>query len=225
MLKIIGDINNDVRIIDVTNNPEFKKFLYTCLFHIKKESPNYRYSKNFKERHDYLEFSIPRGYHMKILFWKGDHVGMIEYAPIEASGLPIIGRNIVVMNCIWVHRKAKEHNFGRRLIEEMILNEKQATGFATIGLENYWMIWMQKIQMENLGFKSIKSIKLKHKIYHTEKCFKLHLMWMPMQKNAVAPEWNKSKILRGVTCCSHHPLYRGRYGVKKLNLLEIYEKC
>lgn len=84
---------------------------------------------------------------------------------------------------------------------------------------------MQKIQMESLGFKSIKSIKLKHKIYYTEKCFKLHLMWMALQKNALAPEWNKSKILRGVTCCSHHPLYRGRYGIKKLNLQEIYEKC
>jgi len=218
-------MNSNIKIIDVTNNPEFKKFLYVCLFHFKKERSYDSYSENFKERHDYLDFAIPRGYHMKILFWRGDHVGMIEYAPIEASGLPVIGKNIVVMNCIWVHRKAKGHNFGKKLLEEMILNENQATAFATIGLENYWMIWMQKIQMESLGFKSIKSIKLRHKTYHKEKCFELHLMWMPIKDNAVAPEWDKSKILRGVSCCSHHPLYRGRYGIKKLKLLEIYKIC
>lgn len=218
-------MNDDIKIIDVTNNPDFKKFLYTCLFHVRKESPPYDYSAKFKERHDYLEFAIPRGYHMKMLFWKGDHVGMIEYAPVEASGLPIIGKDIVVMNCIWVQRKAKGHNFGNKLLEEMKLNEKQATGFATIGLENYWMIWMQKTQMERLGFTSIKSIKLRHKTYRTERCFKLHLMWMPIKTTAVPPEWNNSKIFKGVTCCASHPLYWGRYGIKKLNLLEIYEKC
>jgi len=121
-------------IIDVIRNPEFKRFLYMCLFHTKEKSISNNYSKNFKERHDYLEFAIPRGYHMKILFWKGDHVGMIEYAPVEASGLSIIGRNVVVMNCIWVHRKAKGHNFGKRLIEEIIQSEKKAIGIATIGL-------------------------------------------------------------------------------------------
>ena len=162
---------------------------------------------------------------MKVLFWKGDHVGMIEYAPAEASGLPIIGRNIVVMNCIWVQTKANGYNFGKRLIKEMILKENQATGFATIGLENYYNRWMQKIHMEILGFQSIKSIKLTHNKHLSRKCFTLHLMWMPVKENTVPPEWNKSKILKGVTCCRHHPLYRGRYGVNKLNLPEIFEKC
>jgi hypothetical protein len=42
------------------------------------------------------------------------------------------------MNCIWVLRKAKGHNLGKRLLQDMIKNEKDAAGFATIALEDHW---------------------------------------------------------------------------------------
>jgi len=84
-------------------------------------------------------------------------VGQIEYAPAEASGYPIFGWNIVVMNCIWVLRRARGHDFGKLLLNSMIEKEKDASGFATLALENHWSPWLKKEYMEKLSFTSIDS--------------------------------------------------------------------
>ena len=97
-------LNSAAEIIDVTENPEYERFLYKCLFHNRKDTygSRFRSKRNvfYKKRREYLEAAIPKGFRKKILIFKGDPVGTIEYAPAEGSGLPIIGDNVVVMNCI-----------------------------------------------------------------------------------------------------------------------------
>jgi len=83
---------------------------------------------------------------------------------------------LVVLNCIWVLRKAKGHRFGGYLLNEMIRDYKDAAGFATIGLENHWNPWLKKEHMELFGFRSIDLVKVSHKIKHMGECFKIHLM-------------------------------------------------
>ena len=112
------------------------------------------------------------------------------------------------MNCIWVLRKAKKHNFGKLLLESMMKNEGDAAGFATVGLENHWSPWFRKWQMENLGFRPIDSIKVSHKLKRKEQVFSIYLMWMPMKEKVKFPTWNKQKLLQGETFCLAHPLYR-----------------
>jgi GNAT superfamily N-acetyltransferase len=90
------------------------------------------------KRREYLEAAIPKGLHKKLLIHKGHVVGQIEYAPAEASGYSITGDRVIVMNCIWVLRRVKGHKFGKQLLENMIRNEKDARGFATLALENHW---------------------------------------------------------------------------------------
>ena len=63
--------------------------------------------RKYKNRRRYLESAIPRGFRKKMLFFNRVAVGQIEYAPAEASGYPICDGNVVVLNCIWVLRKAK----------------------------------------------------------------------------------------------------------------------
>ncbi len=87
---------------------------------------------------------------MKVLFFKGEHIWMIEYGPLEASGLPINGENIVVMNCIWVHSRAKGNNFGKLLVKDMMKSEQQATGFATI--RNLDFLYVKEIKQVNCFF-------------------------------------------------------------------------
>jgi len=72
------------------------------------------------------------------------------------SYYPIMGDNMIVMNCIWVLRKAKGHNFGKQLLEEMIKSEKDASSFATIALENHWSPWFKKRQIEKLGLQTVR---------------------------------------------------------------------
>jgi hypothetical protein len=220
-------MNHDesVKIVDIIHKSKYKRLLVRCIFHVEKEIPLIRVYQRNSERVAYLKSAIPKRYHMKVLFWKGNHVGMIEYGPPKASALPITGKNIIVMNCIWVHAKAQGNNFGKLLMTNMIESEKHAAGFATISLENYWMMWLQKQYMEKIGFKSIQSVTLKHKTYKKGHCFTIHLMWLPAIKNAPPPDWNESQLLHGVDFCNSHPLYWGRCGCAKSGLRHIYEKC
>ena len=205
--------NIEIKIIDITKKNEYERHLYRCLAPM----PLIKYRK----RREYLETAIPKGFHKKLLIFNGEIVGQIEYAPAEASCYPITGDNIIVMNCIWVLRRAKGHSLGKQLLTDMIKSERSAVGFATLGLENHWSPWLKKEQMEKLGFKSIDSIKVKHKTKRVSQCFTIHLMWQPTTEKGRPPTWNKSKLLEGVGFCLAHPLYHPEKPV----LREILEKC
>jgi len=203
----------EVEVIDITRNGGYEGYLYRCL------SP--MPFRKYRKRREYLEAAIPRGFHKKLLIFNGEIVGQIEYAAAGASGYPIMGDNIIVMNCIWVLRRAKGHNFGRQLLNNMMESEGEAAGFATIALENHWSPWMKREQMEKLGFKPIDSIKVTHKTKHKGQCFEIYLMWLSTTKNPETPTWNKLKLLKGVNFCMAHPLYHS----EKPRLKEIFEVC
>jgi hypothetical protein len=205
-------MNPQMQIMDITEKSEYEKYLYKCLSPIP--------FRKYKKRQRYLEAAIPKGFHKKILIFNGNVVGQIEYAPAEVSGYPILGEKIIVMNCIWVLRKAKGHSFGKQLLTDMMKSEKNAKGFATIALENHWSPWLKKEHMEKLGFKPIDSIRVMHKTKHRDQRFKIYLMWQPTQKTS-PPTWNKSMLLKGVDFCLAHPLYHP----EKPKLDEILEKC
>jgi len=156
------------QIRDITRDGKHEKYLYRCLAPM----PYRKYSR----RQEYLEKAIPQGFHKKLLILDGSIVGQIEYAPTRASGYPISGDNIIVMNCIWVLRKAKGHALAKHLLKDMIESEGDADGFATIALENHWSPWFVKWQMEKLGFKAIDSTKVAHKTKHKEQIFSIYLM-------------------------------------------------
>jgi len=212
-----------IEIVDVTEDPKYERFLYWCIFHTKEDFPRSSIYGKYRHRREYLESAIPKGFRKKVLFYKGDHAGMIEYAPAEASGLPIMSENVIVMNCIWVHRRAAGHHFGKQLVAHMMEDKKGVAGFAILGCEEFHRVYVRKDDMERLGFESVKSIKVKHKGIRKGGCFTIHLMWMPAAKNAKPPSWDESKLLEGLFFCEHHPLYHGRYGCGELKY--ILEKC
>ena len=188
----------ETKIVDITKNGEYEEYLHRCL-----AGPPRRY----KKRLEYLKNAIPKGFHKKLFIFSGEVVGQIEYSPAEVSYYPIMGNDIVVMNCVWVLRKAKGHNFGKLLLKDMIKSEKDASGFATIALENHWSPWLKKRQIEKLGFKPLDSIRVTHKTKYKGKVFSIYLMWMPTTKKAKPPIWNQQKLLEGITSCILHPLY------------------
>ena len=203
---------NQAQIIDITEKAECEKYLYKCLAPMP--------FRKYKRRHEYLRQAIPLGFRKKLLIFNGGIVGTIEYAPSEVSGFPITGIKIIVMNCIWVLRRAKGHNFGKRLMKDMIASAKDSVGFATIALENHWSGWMKKDQIEKLGFKAIDSIQLSHKTKHVGKAFTAYLMWLPTTKSARPPRWNTSKLLEGINFCMGYPLYNP----ESLNQRQVFKK-
>lgn len=176
--------------------------------------------KKYRKRRKYLEFTIPKGFRKKLLLFNGVVVGQIEYIPADASDFPIYGKNLIVLNCIWVLRKAKGYHFGKRLMNKMFKDCKDTDGFATLGLENHWSPWLKKKHLELFGFRSIDFIKVSHKTKHVGECFEIHLMWLPNRSNE-PPEWDKSKLLQGVDFCMAHPLYHP----ENLKMKEIFQEC
>ena len=205
--------SSKVQIIDITEDTRNERYLFRCLAPM----PLRKYMK----RREYLEAAIPKGFHKKLLIFDGRIVGQIEYAPAEVCGYPITGDDIIVMNCVWVLRKAKGHNFGRQLLTDMMESEKNAVGFATIALENHWSPWFKRWQVEKLGFEPVDSIDVVHKTKHKGECFKIYLMCLSKSRNAELPVWNESKLLEGLNFCLAHPLYHP----EKTKLREILEKC
>lgn len=115
------------------------------------------------------------------------------------------------MNCIWVQKTTQGHGFGKQLLKSMIESEKDASGFATIALENYWGGYFRKSEIESLGFRSIKSVRVRHKTRNRNRCFELHLVWLPAEKGAKLPTWDEAKLLKGVYFCRGHSLYHDRH--------------
>ncbi|MGD0495247.1 MAG: hypothetical protein ABSB28_04315 [Candidatus Bathyarchaeia archaeon] len=190
----------NVKIIDITGKKGYNEYLYKCLAPMP--------FRKYKYRQEYLEKAVPRRLRKKLLIVDGAVVGTIEYGPAESCGYPISGEHVIVMNCVWVLRKAKMHGFGRLLVEHMVRSERNADGFASIALENHWSPWFRKDQIERLGFRSVDSIDVVHKTKRRGHIFKVHLMWMPTAERAKAPNWDKQELLHGETFCMAHPLYR-----------------
>ena len=200
-------------IVDITERGEYEKYLHRCL-----AGPP---SRGNKKRIEYLRRAIRKGFRKELLIFNGDIVGQIEYAPSEVSYYPIVGDNVIVMNCVWVLRRAKGHNFGKLLVEDMKKNEKDASCFTTIGLENHWSPWFRKWQMEKLGFQTLESINVRHKTKYEERVFSIHLMWMPTTENTSPPAWDQQRLLEGMTSCIAHPLYHHQTYEPR----EILEPC
>lgn len=189
----------EIKIVDITKEESYRNYLYRCLT----GSP----SKRYRKRLEYLEKAIPRGFHKKLLLVCNKVVGQIEYAPADVSYYPITGDNVIVMNCIWVLRKAKGSHYGLLLVKDMMKSEEAASSFAAIRLENHWSPWFRKLHMEKLGFKPLDHLIVTHKIKHQKQRFDIYLMWMPTSIKSKPPKWNEQKLLEGLTACTAHPLY------------------
>jgi hypothetical protein len=201
---------SSIKIIDITENPAYEKQLYKCLAPM----PFRRYAN----RQQYLDFAMSKGFHKKLLMVNDEVVASIEYAPAEASGYPITGKDVVIMNCVWVLRKMKGHHFGKLLVDHMVKSEAAALGFATIALEDHWSPWFRKLQIEKLGFKVLDSVAVSHRKKRIDQVFRVFLMWLPRSVDAKQPVWDRQKLLEGETFCLAHPLYRPRWW--KGNILE-----
>ena len=202
-----------VEFVEIMGTHGYEDYHYTCLTAMTK--------RHYRKRAKYLEMALPRGLQKEVLFVDDDAVGMIEYAPASASAYPISGTGVWVMNCIWVLRRAKGHRYGKALMSHLIDSVEEADGLATIALEGHPSPWLRLWQMEYLGFRSIDSRTMRHRVKRPETCFKTHLMWMPLAEDAAPPKMDWEEMLKGVEFCIAHPLYRA----ERLKLEKVFEFC
>ncbi|NHJ33588.1 MAG: hypothetical protein FK732_12075 [Asgard group archaeon] len=206
---------DSIRIIDITENESYSIYLQRCFV-----GP----CRKYRRREAYFIQAIPKGFKKKLLFFNNDRVGTIEHAPPEASYYPIQGKDILVLNCIWILRRAKGHGLGKILFDDMLRNNPKIAGVATIAIEGHWSDWFLKKHFEKYGFSSIDSIKVANKRKHQDVPFSIHLMWLSLRENSPQPTWNKKKLLEGITYCLFHPLYNPISYEEKYLLKKVDEK-
>ncbi len=177
--------------------------------------------RRYRKRFEYLAEAIGKGLRKHVLFMDGEAVGMIEYAPPDASPYPIDGEGVVVMSCVWVLSRAAGRGFGKTLVEGVREDARDAAGFASIALDGHPSPWLRLSHMERLGFTSIDSRRMRHRVKKPEQCFEVHLMWMPLSRYTSELEMNWHEMLRGVDYCIGHPLYRA----ESHGLVEPLEFC
>ena len=223
-LKILRILNNvshvstlaapNIRVVDVTRSKDHEKHLYGCLAAFTK-------IRRYRKRSEYLAEATGKGLRKHVLFMDEEAVGMIEFAPPDASPYPIEGEGVVVISCVWVLRRAEGRGFGKMLLEGMLEDARDAAGFACIALDGHPSPWLRLSHMERLGFTSIDSRRMRHRVKKPEQCFEVHLMWMPVSGDAPEPEMRWPEMLKGVDYCIGHPLYRA----ESHGLVEPLEFC
>ncbi len=204
----------EIRVVDATHNKEYERHLYGCL-------ASFTRTRRSRKRAEYLAEAMGRGLRKHVLFMDGDPVGMIEYVPAEASPYPIDGDGVVVMSCIWVLKRAAGRGLGKTLLKVMLEEARDAVGFASIALDGHPSPWFSLSQLERLGFTSIDSRRMRHRVKKPEQCFEVHLIWMPLNCEAPEPEMRWRDMLKGVDYCIGHPLYRA----ESHGLVEPLEFC
>ena len=191
----------EISIVDVTRGEEYEKHLHGCLAAFTKV-------RRYRKRARYLAEALDRGFRKHVLFVDGEDVGVIEYAPPEASPYPIYGEDVVVMSCIWVKRSVEGRGFGGMLFDSMIEDARGTAGFASIALVDHPSPWLRLSHMERLGYTSIDARRIRHRVKKPERSFEVHLVWTPVSGEAAEPEMDWREMLKGVDYCIGHPLYR-----------------
>jgi len=87
-------------------------------------------SNGYQKKKDWLKKEFKNGYIFRKLDVRGKV--FIEYVPIEASWLPIEGKNFMVINCFWVSGQFKGQGNGKKLLQECMNDAKNMDGIVAI---------------------------------------------------------------------------------------------
>lgn len=87
-------------------------------------------TEGYLKKKEWLKSEFKNGYK----FQKFDVRGkvFIEYVPIEASWLPLKGKNFMVVNCFWVSGQFKGQGYGKKLLKQCLDDAKGMDGIVAI---------------------------------------------------------------------------------------------
>ena len=87
-------------------------------------------AKGYELKKEWLKTQFANGYRFQKIDVRGKV--FIEYVPIEASWLPIDGRNFMVINCFWVSGQFKGLGYGKQLLEQCFKDAAGMDGVVAI---------------------------------------------------------------------------------------------
>ena len=96
-----------------------------------------------KNKLTYVKEYLDHGLTLKILYVKEKDKftsrGFIEYIPGEYNWRGIIAPNYLVIHCLWVVGKYKNHGFGSKLLTECLQDAKNTNGVVVMTTVETWL--------------------------------------------------------------------------------------
>ncbi len=86
--------------------------------------------EGYQKKKEWLKSEFKNGYSFQKMDIRGKV--FIEYVPIEASWLPLTGRNFMIINCFWVSGKFKGKGNGTKLLQQCLEDAEGVDGVVAI---------------------------------------------------------------------------------------------
>lgn len=111
----------------------------------------------YEKKKEWLKTEFRNGY----TFQKGDVRGkvFIEYVPIEASWLPLSGKNFMVINCFWVSGQFKGQGHGKDLLAQCLKDARGMYGVVAVSSDKKRPFMTDPKFLKHHGFEVIDEAK------------------------------------------------------------------
>ncbi len=87
--------------------------------------PGFEQAREDKRR--WLEERLPNRVGVKLAYFDDSLAGMIEFAPIEDTPFPVVGKHLLHIHCIWILPKFQKLGLGKELVRSVV-NEARIRG-------------------------------------------------------------------------------------------------
>ena len=87
----------------------------------------------------------------------GEDCAFIEYAPLEAAWVPVVGENYLYVYCLWVTGGAKGKGYGKALLESCLADARQKgrSGVCMLGAEKQKAWLSDQSFAKKYGFETV----------------------------------------------------------------------
>lgn len=157
-------------------------------------------------RLSYLRKARDRGLQKLLLFYGEQLAGQVEFATVQGSGLPILGEEVAVINCIWV-LDAFTGLSGARHLLAACSDRTRAQSLVTVAYNDH-LPWMPASFFRSQGFSTLEQVETGRFFENTS--IVAHLMWRPLVDDAPRPSWDPARLLAGLDFCPAYPWLNGK---------------
>jgi uncharacterized protein YciI len=187
------------RVVDAKTHPRFLELVVRCF------APS-QILEDDRVRRGYLMHAEPRGLRKLLLVMENEVAGQIEFAPPEASGLPVSGQSVTVIHCLWVQGAFTGLEGGRRLLAACAA-QAGTDSLATIAY-NASLPWLPRSFFQTHGFVTLDQVETGR--FYGDLPIVAYLLYKPLRPGASPPTWDREKLLEGVDFCPAYPWLFGK---------------
>lgn len=190
---------DNFKVVGVKHHPQRDELMTRCL------APG-EIGEDDPIRLGYLRLAGHCGLDKLLLLHDDQVAGQIEFAPPEASGLPLKGEGLMVVHCLWVLDAFTGLEGGPRLLAACAARP-EVQSLATVAY-NHNLPWMSCGFFERQGFIALDQVETGR--FFEDTPIVAYLMWRPVTPDAEQPTWDRDALLSGVDFCPGYPWMFGK---------------